>query len=101
MTRHLLFPVLINSSGKVSRITSRGNQATTFLINLLNLFNQVIKITEDFVGNISKRSATSSFNRLNRNRINVKRNLSWGLHDVGIFFLPFYFKIRMECFGPF
>ena len=86
MTRHLLFPVLINASGKFFRIASRGNQATTFLINLLNIFNQVVKKTEEFVGNISKRSATSSFNGPNRNRINVKRNSSWGLHDVGIFF---------------
>ena len=38
MTRHLLFSVLINASAKLSRIASRGNQATKFYNNLLNNF---------------------------------------------------------------
>ena len=86
MTRHLLFSVLINASGKLFRIASRGKQATKFLNNLLNSFIQFVKINEDFGGNISKRSATSSFSNPNCNHINVKRNSSWGVNDVGIFF---------------
>ena len=44
----------------------------------------------------------SSFNSPNRNRINVKRNSSWGFNDVGIFFFfQVPLKIRMACFGPF
>ena len=43
MIRHLLFPVLINASGKLSRIASRGNQTVKFLNNLLNNFIQVCK----------------------------------------------------------
>ena len=95
MTRHLLFPVLINASGKLSRIVSQGNQATKYFNNLLNNFFQVVKINEDSVGDISKRSATSSFNSPSRNRINAKRNSSWGFNDIGIFFLPVIFKIHM------
>ena len=38
MTRHLLFSVLINASAKLSRIASRGNQATKFYNNMLNNF---------------------------------------------------------------
>ena len=76
MTRHLLFPVLINASDHLSRIASRGNQATKIFNNLLNNFIQVVKINEDFVGDISKPSATSSFSKPNRNRISVKTNSS-------------------------
>ena len=57
MTPHLLFSVLINSSGKLSQIASLGNQATKSFNNLLNNFIQVVKINEDFVGDISKQSA--------------------------------------------
>ena len=53
------------------------------------------------MGDVSKRSATSSFNRPDRNRINVKRNSSWGFNDVANFFLSALFKIPMACFGPF
>ena len=88
MTEHLLFPVLINASGKLSRIATRENQATKFFNNLLNNFIQVVTINEDFVSDISKRSATSSFNSPNHNHINVKRNSSWGFNDGGVFFLP-------------
>ena len=101
MTRHLLFPVLINATGKLSQIASRSNQATKFFNSLLNNFVQVIKINKGFVGNVSKRSATSSFKSPNRNRINVKRNSLSGFNDVGIFSLPVLFKIHMACFGPF
>ena len=101
MTRHLLFPVLINASGTLSRIASRGNHATKFFNNLVNNFIQVVKIYQDFMGDISKRSATSSFSRPNCNRKNFKRNSSWGFNDVGLFFLPVLFKTHMECFRPF
>ena len=90
--------MLINDSGKSSRIISRGNQATKFSNNLLNNYIEVVKINENFVGDISKRSATSSFNSHNRNRINVKRNSPWGFNEAGTFFLPVLFKI---CFCPF
>ena len=99
MTGHSLFPVFINASDKLSRIASRGNQATKFLNNLLNSFIQVVKMNEDFVGDILKRSAKSSFN--SRNRININRNSSEGFNDVGIFILPVLFKICMACFDPF
>ena len=33
-------------------------EATNFFNNLLSNFTQVVKINEDFVGNISKRSAS-------------------------------------------
>ena len=88
MSRHLLFPSLINPLGKLSRIASRGNQATKFFKNLLNNFIEVVKVNEVFVGGMSKQSATSSYNSANRNR-NVKRNSSWGFNDVSTFFFPF------------
>ena len=74
MTRHLLFPDFINALGKLSRIASRGKQATKFFNNLLYNFIQLVKINEDFVGDLSKRSATSLFNSHIRNRISLKRN---------------------------
>ena len=83
------------------KVTSRGNLATKRFNNLLNNFIQVVKINEGFAGDISKRSATSSFNSPNRNRINFKINSSWGFNDVAIFFLPVLFKICMACFRPF
>ena len=49
MTRHLLIPVLINDSGKLSRIASRGNKATTLFNNLLKDVIKVVKINEEFV----------------------------------------------------
>ena len=98
---NLLFPVLINASGKLSRIASRDNQATKFFNNLLNNFIEVVKTNEDFVCDISKRSAKSSFNSPNHSRINIKRISLWGFNDVGIFSLPVLFKIRMACFDPF
>ena len=101
MTRHLLFAVLMNASGKLSNIASRGNQTIKFFNNLLNNFLQVVKLNEGFVGDISKYSTMSSFNSPNHNRFIVKRNSSWGFNDVGSFFLPVLFKICMVCFGPF
>ena len=98
MTRHLLFPVLIHVSGRLCR--PRGNQATNFLNKFLNNFIEVVKINEDFVGDISKRSETSSFSSP-YNSINLKINSSWRFNDVGIFFLPVVFKICMACVGPF
>ena len=71
MTRHLLTPVLINDSGKLSRIASRGNKATTLFNNLLKDVIKVVKINEEFVGDISKRSATSSFSSPDLKRILV------------------------------
>ena len=73
MTRHLLFPVLINASDKLSRIASRGNQPTKFFNNLLNNFIQVVKTNEDFLGDISKRSATLSFNSPKRTKTLIGR----------------------------
>ena len=101
MTRYLLFAVLMNASGKLSHIASRGNQTIKFFNNLLNNFLQVVKLNEGFVGDISKYSTMSSFNSPNHNRFIVKRNSSWGFNDVGSFFLPVLFKICMVCFGPF
>ena len=43
MTRYLLFAVLMNASGKLSHIASRGNQTIKFFNNLLNNFLQVVK----------------------------------------------------------
>ena len=85
MAQHLFFLVLINASGSLSHIASQGNQSTKFFDNLFNNFVQVTKINEDFVGDISKRYAMSSFNSPNRNHINGKRNLSWEFNDVDIF----------------
>ena len=76
MTRHLLLPVLMNDSGKLSRIAPRGNKATTLFNNLVKDVIKVVKINEEFVGDISKRSATSSFSSPDLKRINVKRNSS-------------------------
>ena len=45
------------------------------------------------MGNISKRSATSSFNSPDRNHINNKKKSSWGFNDVGIFFLFYFFSV--------
>ena len=53
-----IIPTFNKSSGKLSRIAYRGNQATKFFNNLLNNFIEVVKINEDFVGYISKRSAS-------------------------------------------
>ena len=71
MTRHLLFAVLMNASGKLSNIASRGNQTIKFFNNLLNNFLQVVKLNEGFVGDISKHSTMSSFNSPNHNRFIV------------------------------
>ena len=46
MTRHISFSVLINASEKLSRITSRGNQATKFFNNLLSNFIQIVGLFE-------------------------------------------------------
>ena len=54
MTEILLLPVLINASGKLCRIVSRGNQTTNFFNNFLNNFIQVVNINEDFVSDTSK-----------------------------------------------
>ena len=86
MTRHLLLSVLINALGKLFRIASRGKQATKFLNNLLNIFIQFVKINENFVGNISKRSATSSFSNPNCNQLMLKE-----IHHGGLMMLAFFF----------
>ena len=53
------------------------------------------------MGDILKRSATSSFDSPNRYRINVKINSSWEFIDASIFFLSVLFTICMACFGSF
>ena len=75
MTRHLVFPVLISTSGELSQIASRCNNTAKFFNSLLNTFIQIVKINENFAGDISKRSAMCSFHSPMR-RINVKANSS-------------------------
>ena len=111
MNRHLLFPVLIFMqnyprfpipvSCKLYSIASRGNQATKFLNYLLKNFIQAVKVNEDFVGDISKQTATSLFSSPKLNRINFKRHSSWGFSNIVICFIPLLFKIPMACFGSF
>ena len=102
MIRYLLFLVLINTSGKLSRIASRGNQATKFCNNFLNNFIQVVKINEDFVGVIYQ----SNLKRLHSTAPIVIALMLKEIHHRGLmmlvfFFLPVLFKICMVCFGPF
>ena len=59
MTRHLLFQVLINASGKLSCIASRSNEATKIFNNFLNSFIEVVKINNDSANDIPKPSARS------------------------------------------
>ena len=102
MTPHLLFSVLINSSGKLSQIASLGNQATKSFNSLLNNFIQVVKINEDFVGDISKRSAK----RLHSTAPIAAALMLKEIHRGGLMMLEFFsltvlFKICMACFGRF
>ena len=104
MTRHLLLPVLINASGKLSCIASRGNQTTKFFNNLLNNFIQVVKRNEDLQRDLSKRSTTSSFNSPNRNYslINVKTALNKAAdaipaQNVILASLLIFFQVNLSC----
>ena len=52
---------------------------------------------EDFLGDMSKWSATSSFN----STALMLKEVIMGFNDVGIIFLPVLFKTRMACLGPY
>ena len=70
--RHLLCFALINISGRLSLLDSLGSHATSespriLLISLIH----VVKVFEQIVGEIPKRSARSSFNKASRNLIRV------------------------------
>ena len=97
MTRHLLFLVLINASGKLSRIASRGNQATKFFNNLLSNFIQVVKIC-------NLRSAICDLQCLHSTALTVIALMLKEIHHGGlmfVFFPPVPFKICMTCFATF